>query len=190
MFTPSPCLSRPHAHSIPMFIPSPVSPHPHVYPVPTFVLSHLYPILMFTPSPCLSCPHIHPIPCLSHPHVCPMIHPHVHPIPHVYPVPIFTHLYVHLGITTDNPGVFRANPYPYPSKPVSVYTDTGYPQAGVRVIHKPEGYNPYPGTQIPRIRKPQGFVHSRIDLPIKVIIYTTVTTLWQCTWAKNLPATE
>jgi hypothetical protein len=24
-----------------------------------------------------------------------------------------------VGITTDNPGVFRANPYPYPSKPVN-----------------------------------------------------------------------
>ena len=35
-----------------------------------------------------------------------------------------------LGITTDNPGVFRANPYPYPSKPVSVYTDTDIRQLG------------------------------------------------------------
>jgi hypothetical protein len=39
-----------------------------------------------------------------------------------------------LGITTGNPGVFQANPYPYSSKPVPVYTGMGYPHAGVWVI--------------------------------------------------------
>jgi len=31
-----------------------------------------------------------------------------------------------LGNSTDNPGVFRSNPYPYPSKPVPASTGTGY----------------------------------------------------------------
>jgi hypothetical protein len=35
-----------------------------------------------------------------------------------------------LGIITSNPGVFQANPDPYPQKPVPTCTGTGYPAYG------------------------------------------------------------
>ena len=53
---------------------------------------------------------------------------------------LFTKLLAHnhhhhllVGNGTGNPGVFQANPYPYPSKPVPTYAGTGYLPAGVRV---------------------------------------------------------
>ena len=35
-----------------------------------------------------------------------------------------------VGIGTGNPGVFGANPYPYPSKPIPVVMGTGFPRYG------------------------------------------------------------
>ena len=50
-----------------------------------------------------------------------------------------------LGNGTGNPGVFQANPYPYPSKPVPAYAGTGYLPAGVRVPQGSRVFYPLTG---------------------------------------------
>jgi hypothetical protein len=64
-----------------------------------------------------------------------------------------------IGITMDNPGVFQANPYPYPSKPVSVYTDTDIRQLGYGLSVNPRvitliHLHGYPVSVNPRVYYP------------------------------------
>ena len=47
-----------------------------------------------------------------------------------------------IGNVMGNPGVFRGNPHPFPSKPVPAHTGAGFDGNGSRVEQNPREANP------------------------------------------------